>query len=43
MILLNIFRPALRRLELAFKPGLSTVTWTSEHLDDYFINVQLVK
>lgn len=39
MVLLNISRPMLKKLELAFKPGLSTVQWTSEHLDQYFENV----
>lgn len=42
MILLNVSRPLLRKIELAFRPGLSTVTWLSEHLDDYFDNVEQV-
>lgn len=42
MILLNVSRPFLRKLELAFRPGLSTITWLSEHLEDYFDNVELV-
>lgn len=42
MVLLNISRPLLRKLELAFKPGLSTIAWTSEHLDDYFEDVRAV-
>lgn len=42
MCMLNISRPLLRQLEVAFKPGLSTVSWTSDHLDDYFESVRLV-
>lgn len=42
MILLNVTRPSLKKLELAFKPGLSTVTWTSENLNDYFDKVHNV-
>lgn len=42
MFLLNISRPLLRQLELAFKPGLSTVSWTSDHLEDYFGSVRTV-
>lgn len=42
MFLLNISRPLLRQLELAFKPGLSTVSWTSDHLEDYFESVRAV-
>lgn len=42
MILLNISRPLLRKLELAFKPGLSTVLWNSEHLDVFIEDVSTV-
>lgn len=42
MILLNVSRPLLRKLELAFRPGLSTVTWLSENLEEYFDNVENV-
>lgn len=42
MILLNVSRPLLKKLEIAFRPGLSTVTWQSEHLEDYFDNVEHV-
>ena len=38
-VLLNISRPLLKKLEIAFKPGLSTVQWTSKHLNSYFENV----
>lgn len=42
MVLLSVTRQNLKRIELAFKPGLSTVTWTSEHLDGYFDHVRMV-
>lgn len=42
LVLFNLSRPLLRKLELAFKPGLSTVSWTSEHLDDYCEHVRAV-
>lgn len=42
MVLLSISRPSLKKLELAFKPGLSTVTWISDNLDNYFEHVQKV-
>lgn len=42
MPLLNLSRPILRDLELTFKPGLSTVTWSSEDLEEYYKRVQHV-
>lgn len=43
MVLFSVTRQNLKRIELAFKPGLSTVTWTSEHLDEYFDHVRMVR
>lgn len=40
MCLLSISRPLLRELDLAFKPGLSTVSWTSDHLEEYFASAR---
>lgn len=36
MVLFNISRPILRKIDLAFKPGLSRVQWLSLDLDMYF-------
>lgn len=43
MVLLNLARPLLRKLELAFKPGLTRLQWTSQDLRMYFTYVQEVK
>lgn len=42
MVLLNICRPILARLEKQFSPALSSVMWTSAHLTDFLTEVDMV-
>lgn len=41
-VFVTIMRFELRSLELALKPGLSTITWTSERLQDFVAEAQIV-
>lgn len=42
MTLVSIVRPMLRRLDIAFKPGLSRIQWMSADLKVYMTYVQEV-
>lgn len=40
MVLFNISRPILRKIDIAFKPGLTRIQWLSMDLDMYFEYVE---
>lgn len=40
MVLFNISRPILRKIDIAFKPGLTRIQWLSMDLDMYFEHVE---
>lgn len=43
MVLVSIVRPLLRKLDIAFKPGLSRVQWLSSDLELFTTYVQEVR
>lgn len=43
VVFVNIFRPQLRKIDLAFKPGLSQIQWLSKDFDSYIDNVEKVQ
>lgn len=42
IVFVNIFRPQLQKIDIAFKPGLSQIQWLSKDFDAYLINAQKV-
>lgn len=40
MVLFNISRPILRKIDIAFKPGLTRIQWLSMDLEMYFEHVE---
>ena len=40
-IFLNLMGPTLQKVDLAIRPGLLSLTWTSLNLDVYFSNIKI--
>lgn len=42
VVFVNIFRPQLQKIDIAFRPGLSQIQWLSKDFDAYLENVDKV-